>query len=259
MPAQFTFLGTGTSQGIPVVGCDCAVCASPDPRDTRLRSSALVRDADTTLLIDCGPDARVQLLAAGVRQLDAVVITHEHNDHIIGLDDLRPLIFKQRAPVRLYAEPRVQASIRERFAYAFAEHPYPGAPRFELLDLAPGERLQVGTLPAVEPLRIMHGELPILGFRIGGLAYLTDVKTVPAATRARLADVDTLVTSSLHHHAHHSHMNLPETLAFVEEVGAPRTYLIHMSHLMGLHAAGQQVLPQGVAYAYDGLSLELPV
>ncbi len=248
-------LGTGTSQGVPVIGCRCGVCLSPDPRDKRFRCAGLLSDGLTSVLIDCGPDVRQQLLRAGTTQLDAVVITHEHNDHIIGLDDLRPFIFRQRKPFLVYAEPRVQREIRERFAYAFAEQHYPGAPEFELRDLTPGEAVTVGTLPPITPLRVMHGPLPILGFRVSALAYLTDVKTVPPDTLAALEDLDHLVTSALHDHGHHSHMSIEEATAFAKTTDAGRTHFIHMSHLAPRHRDLEARLA-GVAHvAYDGLVL----
>ena len=247
-------LGTGTSQGIPVIGCGCAVCRSPDPRDKRQRCAALFSDGRTSVLVDCGPDVRQQLLRAGTTHLDAVVITHEHNDHIIGLDDLRPFIFRQGGrPFRIYAEPRVQAEIRQRFAYAFAEQHYPGAPRFELLDARPGEDIHVGTLPPIRPLRVMHGRLPILGYRVAELAYLTDVKTAPAETMHGLRGLSVLVTSALHRYEHHSHMTLLEAQAFAKTVGARATYFIHMSHLAPPHAELEAALGAGVNVGYDGL------
>ena len=244
-----------------MVGCTCPVCRSDDPRDERLRTSALLRGpADASaLLIDCGPDARAQLLRAGVMDLDAVLLTHEHNDHLIGLDDLRPFVFKRRAPVRIYAEPRVLASIRERFAYAFAKTPYPGAPRFELLDVAPGDVLRVGGLPPVELLRVMHGRLPILGLRVGDTAYLTDVKALPAETLARLRGLGCLFVSALHRLEHHSHLSLEGALALAGRIGARSTYLIHMSHLMGAHREVGAELPAGVGLGWDGLEVGVAV
>ncbi len=258
MATTFTLLGTGTSQGVPVIGCDCKVCRSSDSRDTRLRASAVLQDRDATVLIDCGPDVRYQLLRAGVQRIDAVLITHDHNDHIIGLDDLRPFIFKQRKPIRIYAEPRVQASIRERFSYAFAKTPYPGAPRFKLVELVPEQIITIGSLPPITALRVFHGNLEILGFKIGAaLAYLTDVKALPRATMEHLRGLDTIITSALHHHAHHSHMNLAEALELHAQLSPRLHYLIHMSHLIGLQAEVEAFLPEGVKLAYD--TLQLPV
>lgn len=240
-----------------MIGCPCEVCKSTDRKDKRLRCSALLDDGNTRILIDCGPDVRQQLLKTGIDSLDAVVITHEHNDHLIGLDDLRPFIFKRKSAFPIYAEPRVQKEIRERFAYAFAKTPYPGAPRFELIDLEIGKALQFGTLPPLIPLRIMHGNLPIVGFRVSQLAYLTDVKHVPEETRASLTGLDTLVTSLLHQRDHHSHMNEVEALAFANEIAARQTRFIHMSHNAGFHESIDERLPADKRLGYDGLVIEV--
>ena len=253
---SLTLLGTGTSGGVPAIGCRCRTCLSADPRDKRLRCAGLLTDGRTSVLIDCGPDVRAQLLRAGVTHLDAVVVTHEHNDHIIGLDDLRPFIFRQRGrPFRIYAEARVRAEIQQRFAYAFAEEPYPGAPRFELLDAAPGEALHIGTLPPITPVRVLHGSLPILGYRCGALAYLTDVKTVPEETLEALRDIKVLVTSALHRHRHHAHMTLLEAAAFAKTVGAEETVFIHMSHLAPPHRELVETAGVGTRFGFDGLRL----
>ena len=254
-PPLLELLGTGTSQGIPVVGCTCAVCRSDDEHDKRLRCAALLRRGETTVLIDCGPDIRMQLLRAGVSDVDAVLITHDHNDHIIGLDDLRPIIFRRTHPVRIFAERRVADSIRKRFAYAFEKHPYPGAPRFELCDLEAGQWLHIGELPPIEALRIMHGSLPILGFRCGPVAYLTDVKEVPAETRKSLLGLQRLVTGALQHHSHHSHMTVEEALALIAELSPEQAYLTHLSHLAGTHRELLNGMPPDVLPAHDGLQL----
>ena len=254
---SLTFLGTGTSQGIPVIGCRCATCLSNDPRDKRLRVAALLSNGNTNVLIDCGPDVRQQLLRAGVTTIDALLLTHEHNDHIIGLDDLRPLIFARRRPFVVYAEGRVLAEIQQRFAYAFAADPYPGAPSFELHDISPGHELHIGDLPPIEPLRVEHGRLPILGYRCGKLAYLTDVKRVPAATQERLAGLDVLVTSALHDYDHHSHMSLEQAQAFAKTVDAATTYFLHMSHFAGPHRELAARLSPKQQLAYDNLRLTI--
>ena len=257
LSTTLTLLGTGTSQGIPVIACSCEVCASENPKDKRLRCSALLDNGHSRVLIDCGPDVRQQLLRTGIDSLDAVVITHEHNDHLIGLDDLRPFIFKRKSAFPIYAEPRVQAEIRQRFAYAFAKTPYPGAPKFELIDIEVGEALTIGTLPPIMPLRVMHGKLPIVGFRVSKTGYLTDVKSVPEETRTSLAGLDTLVTSLLHQHDHHSHMNEDEALAFAAEIAAEQTRFIHMSHKAGFHESMNARLPADKKLGYDGLVLEV--
>lgn len=252
---SLTLLGTGTSQGVPVIGCRCPVCLSADPRDKRFRVSGLVSNGNINVLIDCGPDVRQQLLRAGVTRVDAVVITHEHNDHIIGLDDLRPLIFAQRRPFLIYAEARVLTEIRVRFAYAFAAKPYPGAPSFELRELTPGIPIQIGDLPEIVPVRVMHGDLPILGFRVGKMAYLTDVKSIPLQSLDQLRGLRWLVTSALHEFDHHSHMTIAEAQAFAKTVGAQNTYFIHMSHHAGKHVDLESALSPGLRVAYDGLVL----
>ncbi len=250
-----TMLGTGTSQGVPVIGCRCPTCLSPDPRDKRLRVSGMISNGNTNVLIDCGPDVRQQLLRVGITRVDALLLTHEHNDHLVGLDDLRPLMFARRKPFLVYAEGRVLEEIRTRFAYAFAKNPYPGAPSFDLREIGPGQSLRVGDLPAIEPLRVMHGGLPILGYRIGSLAFLTDVKSVPAESLARLADLDVLITSALHEFDHHSHMTIEEAVAFAKTVRALRTYFVHMSHHAAPHAVLELTLPHTVHLAYDNLRL----
>jgi len=216
-----------------VIACTCEVCKSLDQKDKRLRCSALLDNTETRVLIDCGPDVRQQLLKSEVDSLDAV------------------------SPFPIYAEPRVQEEIRERFAYAFAKTPYPGAPRFELIDLEVGTPLQIGTLPPILPLRVMHGKLPIIAFRIGQTAYLTDVKAVPAITRSALTNLDTLVTSLLHQREHHSHMNEDEAIKFATEIAAKQTRFIHMSHLAGFHESVEQRLPVDQKLGFDGLVIEI--
>jgi phosphoribosyl 1,2-cyclic phosphate phosphodiesterase len=255
-PLKVTILGTGTSQGIPVIGCSCRVCRSADPRDQRLRVAALLSWDDQHVVIDTGPDFRQQMLRAGPEHLDAVLLTHEHNDHIIGLDDVRPYNFKQGKNMPVYGLPRVVAEVRQRFAYVFAAQRYPGAPLIELHEIAPGEALLIGERPFT-PLSVMHGQLPILGFRTGTFAYLTDVKTLPATTLALLQGVRTLVLSALHHRPHHSHLNLAEALELIGIIRPERTFLTHLSHHMGLHAEVEADLPPGVYLAYDGLEIEI--
>ena len=253
---KLTLLGTGTSQGIPVIGCDCAVCSSTDPRDKRLRCAALLETDTETLVIDVGPDFRQQMLREGVTKLDAALITHDHNDHIIGLDDIRPFNFRQRSDLPVYAEPRVQKVLLQRFEYVFAENKYPGAPSVQLRSLNPDEVLKIGETE-VQVVRVQHGNLPIVGFRFGDLAYLTDVKTLPEEELEKLRGLKILVTSALHHYPHHSHMNLEEATAFAQRVGAEQTYFIHLSHHAGRHAELEQTLPPNISLGYDGLSLHL--
>jgi len=251
---KLTLLGTGTSQGVPVIGCDCEVCTSANPRDNRLRSSALLSHDDTNIVIDVGPDFRQQMLRARVRHIDGILLTHEHNDHVIGLDDVRPFNFRSGHPVTVYALPRVAEQVRRRFEYVFDE-PIPGLPRIELLTLDKNYPFYIGNVQ-VQPIEIMHGRLPILGFRFGDLAYLTDVKTVLPAEKEKLSGLKHLITSALHHREHPVHMNLEEALAFIADVAPERAWLTHISHQMGLANQVKNELPPGVALAYDGLEIE---
>ncbi len=253
---KVTILGTGTSQGVPVIGCDCVVCQSNDPKDKRRRVSILIEKKDTTVLIDCGPDFRCQMLDQQISSLDAVVLSHEHTDHMMGLDDLRPLMFKAKKPMAIYALHRVIADVEKRFAYAFEPSPYPGVPRFEMNSVDYFDSIRVGSLD-IHLMKIMHGKLPILGFRVENFAYLTDVKTIPTTTLKGLEGLDTLVLSALHEYDHHAHLTLQEAIDYSSKIGAKRTYFTHMSHYMGLHERVNQRLPSDIKLAYDGQILKL--
>jgi phosphoribosyl 1,2-cyclic phosphate phosphodiesterase len=256
---RFTFLGTGTSQGVPVIGCRCGVCTSDDPRDNRLRCSALItidyQDIVTNIVIDTGPDFRQQMLRAHVADIDAVLYTHEHSDHTAGLDDVRPFNFRQRRPMPLYATPSVQTALRARFDYAFAENPYPGAPQLDLITINKNDTIRINNI-TVQPVGIMHGALPILGFRIGDLTYITDCKSIEPAEMAKIEGTKILILDALHHSEHHSHLNLAQALDIVAILKPERAYFIHCSHHMGKAADINPTLPDGVEVAYDGLSFE---
>lgn len=251
------FLGTGTSQGVPMIGCACAVCRSADPRDKRLRSSALVRVDDRTLLIDAGPDLRQQMLRSDVQELDAVLLTHEHMDHIAGIDDLRAFNFKQQRPMDIHANAATLDAVRRMFHYAFAEDRYPGVPELNLHAIAEGVFTAAGV--EVIPFEVMHYNLPVLGFRIAGLGYITDAKAVPPETVNALKGIDTLVVNALRRKEHLSHLNLAQALELVKAIGPRRAYFIHMSHLLGSHAEVNAELPAGVELAYDGLVVDVSV
>ncbi|MDX1942019.1 MAG: MBL fold metallo-hydrolase [Saprospiraceae bacterium] len=232
------------------------MCTSHDPRDHRLRVSALIRIGNKNIAIDCGPDFRQQMLRANITSLDAILMTHEHNDHVIGLDDVRPFNFRQQRDMAIYATMKVQQELRQRFAYAFEENPYPGAPRFRLHTIAKDAPFQVEGIP-VAPIEVMHGGMPVLGFRIGDFTYLTDVKTVSDIELEKIKGSKVLVTSALHHAWHHSHANLEEALALVAKVRPEQAFFTHISHSMGLYEELSKTLPPGIALAYDGLEIQI--
>ncbi len=277
---KLTFLGTGTSQGVPMIACPCEVCHSTDPRDRRLRTSALVqvgRDnagrADScegseeetlNIVIDAGPDFRAQMLAANVTRLDAILLTHEHKDHTGGIDDVRAYNYFEQAPLDIWATERVEEAVRKDYYYAFEEHPYPGAPEIALHTIPDGPfdggngRGEFNVKGIwVTPVYGMHMKLPVTGFRIGKLAYLTDFNHIEEDEVEKLRGVEVLVVNALGHREHISHFNLAQAIDLARRVGAPRTFLTHMSHRMGLYADIDPTLPEGVHLAYDGLTIYL--
>jgi phosphoribosyl 1,2-cyclic phosphate phosphodiesterase len=221
-----------------------------------LRTSILISDGPTNIVIDCGPDFRQQMLREQVDHLEAVVLTHEHNDHIIGMDDVRPYNFLKREDMPVYATARVAEELRTRFAYVFAENPYPGAPMLKLNYISKAADFSINKLE-LTPIEVQHGNMPVLGFRIGSFTYITDMKTISAEEKEKVKGSKYLVVNALHHSEHHSHLNLPEALAFIAEIGPERAFLTHMSHRMGLHEEVNRTLPEGVELAYDGLVLEV--
>ncbi|MTB49746.1 MBL fold metallo-hydrolase [Lewinella sp. W8] len=247
-----TIVGTATSQGVPVLGCDCPVCTSGDPRDQRLRASVLLRNGTETLAVDAGPDFRTQLLRERVHSLAGLILTHEHNDHTAGLDDVRPYCFRQKIDMPVYCLPRVAEELRSRFAYAFSD--YPGVPRLDIREVGFGEEINFNGR-AVTLLEVLHGKLPILGLRIGDLAYLTDAKTLPERTLRQLRGVKTVIISALHHQGTHSHLSLEEALEYVERIGAERGVITHLSHRMGTAAAVEAMLPDKVRCGFDGMRI----
>ena len=259
---KLTFLGTGTSTGVPQIGCRCIVCTSTDKRDQRQRCSSLIEVEDDTapdgvrrILIDCSPDFRQQMLSIDFKRLDAILITHEHFDHVGGLDDLRP--YSIFGDVNLYAEPFCAQHLIERIPYCFTpkEKRYPGVPAINMNTINPDVPFQLGKV-TVLPLRVMHGKLPILAFRIGQLGYVTDMKTAPEETINKLRGVSTLVVNGLRHYPHPTHQTIEEAIELSKKINYPETYLIHMSHHIGLHADEEAALPSHVHMAYDGLEIE---
>lgn len=261
---ELTFLGTGTSTGVPQLRCGCPACTSADPRDRRLRTSALIETGGKRLLVDCGPDFHQQMLRHGSRsredRLDALLVTHQHYDHVGGIDDLRPYCHQEDMKddgFPVYCQADVARDLRARLPYSFNEHPYPGVPRFALREIKAGcpfEAAGVGVLP----VKVNHYILDILGFRIGSLGYITDAKVVPEETVEAMEGVDTLVINALRRKRHLSHITLDEALGLIVRVNPRVAYLTHISHDMGRHADVAPVLPGNVFLAYDGLKIHIP-
>ncbi|WP_442588289.1 MBL fold metallo-hydrolase [Pedobacter sp. AW31-3R] len=250
---KVTFLGTGTSQGVPVIGCSCEVCTSDDPHDKRLRTSVLLETADKVIVIDSGPDFRYQMLRAKVKNLDAIVFTHEHKDHIAGLDDIRPFNYLLQKDIAVYATERVQEGLKREFAYIFSGVHYPGIPEIAMHTISGEHSFSIGETRFI-PLDVMHYKLPILGYRIGDFTYITDAKTIPEHSTEKIRGTKVLVINALQIGDHISHFTLNEALAFAADIGAEMTYFTHMSHNLGKHADIEALLPENVRLAYDGLS-----
>ncbi|MDT0646430.1 MBL fold metallo-hydrolase [Zunongwangia sp. F260] len=249
------FLGTGTSQGIPIIGSDHPVCLSQNPKDTRLRVSVLVEWAGYNLLVDCGPDFRSQMLANNVKKLDAIIYTHEHNDHTAGLDDIRPFFFRQ-GDIPIFAHKRVLKALRSRFDYIFAsENKYPGAPGVIEFEIENKPFIFEGL--TIIPIDFRHNRLQVFGFRFEDFAYLTDLKSIEDEEVEKLRDVKVLVVNALRREPHHSHFNLEEALKFIERVKPETAYLTHISHLLGFHDEVENELPENVHLAYDNLKIEI--
>lgn len=254
---KVTLLGTGTSQGIPVIGCQCPVCQSTDPKDKRLRTAALLQANGKQLAIDCGPDFREQMLRAKVQDLDAILLTHQHNDHIIGLDDVRPFNFMNQTDMPVYCTQAVEEELKQRFSYIFAtENRYPGAPMVHLHRIHKEAPFQAAGLP-IQGVKVWHGKMPVMGFRIGRFAYITDVREIPEEERPKLRGLHTLVLSALHRKPHHSHLTLEQALELIQELQPQQAYLTHISHRMGKHADVMRELPRGVELGYDGLTFSV--
>jgi phosphoribosyl 1,2-cyclic phosphate phosphodiesterase len=252
---KLTFLGTGTSQGIPVLTCKCDVCLSNDYRDRRFRTSALISTNSTTLVIDAGPDFRTQMLQADVRKLDAVFLTHAHHDHVSGMDDVRAYNFAQKKPVPVYGNRECLSHISRYYDYAFEEDKYPGVPEFELKELDQ-QAVIIGDIQIL-PVPVLHGKLPILGYRIGNVAYVTDASFIPESSILLLEGVKILVVNALRQKEHHSHFNIQQALEMIYKIHPVRAYLTHLSHMAGRHEDIAASLPDNVSPAYDGLSIEV--
>lgn len=252
---KLRILGSGTSTGVPEIGCTCPVCTSTDRRDNRLRASSLLYTDDAVILIDCGPDFREQMLrTATFEKLDGVLITHEHYDHVGGLDDLRP--FGRFGDIPIYCDSYTAEHQRLRMPYCFVDKKYPGVPRVYLQEIEAGNPFDINQTE-VMPIKVMHGRLPILGYRIGGrLGYVTDMLTMPDESYEQLRGLDVLVVNALRPQSHPTHQSISEALVTAERIGAKETYFIHMSHHAGLHAELSKQVPPHIHYAYDGLEID---
>lgn len=255
MAGQLIILGSGTSQGVPVIGCDCEVCKSKNPLDQRFRASVYVNLNGHAIQVDCGPDFRQQFLSNNLHHIDLLLLTHEHQDHIAGMDDLRPLIFRQKKGVRVLATERVQNRLKEMYSYAFEEIKYPGAPSFDLEEMPRVIGLDDQT--HIVPIKVTHGLWPVLGFRFGKVVYLTDCKGVEPGEEVKFKGADTLIVSGLRHKTHHSHFSLDEAIEFGKQHAFNRIIITHISHDLGLHEEVSKNLPEGVELAYDGQVIDL--
>ena len=251
---KLTFLGTGTSCGVPTIGCQCRVCQSTNPKDKRLRCSALVETAHTRLLIDCGPDFRQQMMGQPFRRIDGILITHAHYDHMGGMDDVRP--YCQFGEINVYADPIARKGLLEMLPYCFAEHRYPGVPAIGLHEIHKHKAFTIGDFNIL-PIEVMHHDLPILGYRIGPLTYITDMKTINDEELPYIEGTELLVVNALREKPHHSHQTLTDAVRFARRVGARQTYLIHSSHDIGLHDEVNAQLPSDIQLAYDGQVVEV--
>jgi phosphoribosyl 1,2-cyclic phosphate phosphodiesterase len=252
--ATITFLGTGTSQGVPFIGCSCKVCTSDNPKDKRLRTSIWVKTDTTSVVIDTGPDFRYQMLRANVPTLDAVVYTHGHKDHVAGLDDVRAYNYWQNSGINLFADAFTEEVLRREFRYAFSGERYPGIPVLDIIPME-GNPFSVGDIH-FEPIKVMHYKLPIYGYRIEDFTYITDANYIAPEELEKIKGSKILVLNALRHESHVSHFNLNEAVALAQEIGAEQTYLIHASHQLGLHDELERDLPPGIFMTYDGLVLE---
>ncbi len=251
---QLEFLGTGTSQGVPVIGCRCPVCLSDDIRDKRLRSSVVVSTNGTRILIDTGPDLRYQLLRSGNVDVDAVLYTHEHMDHVAGMDDLRAINFLQRKSMPLYGHEGAEEALRRIYHYAFARERYPGAPLVHFNRIG-NEPFRIGNLNVI-PIEVKHGGMPVFGFRFADLTYITDAKDIDSDELEKVKGSRTVVLNALRKTEHHSHFNLEQAVEIMEGINPEQGYFTHISHLLGNHAEVEKELPQNIHLAYDGLIIE---
>jgi phosphoribosyl 1,2-cyclic phosphate phosphodiesterase len=256
MSVRITFLGTGTSQGVPLIACPCPVCQSSDPRDKRLRSSILIQSDTTTVVIDAGPDFRQQLIRANVKRLDAVVFTHSHKDHLAGLDDIRAFNYLQGKAMDLYATQATQQQIRTEFAYIFAEHKYPGIPEVNMIEIDKDAVFTVGDIQ-LKAIEVMHYKMQVLGFRVHDFTYITDANFIAPAEIEKIEGSKYLVLNALRREPHISHFTLEQAVDMAHRIHAKHTYFTHISHQLGFHEDVNQELGDNISLAYDMLSFEI--
>ena len=252
---KITMLGTGTSQGVPVIACDCSVCTSEDERDKRLRCSVLVSAHGENFCIDSGPDFRQQMLRAQVKTLSGIIFTHEHKDHIAGLDDVRAFNFKEKKDMDIFCTAPVEKALRREFFYAFEENKYPGVPSLNMVSIN-DQPFHLSNGLELIPIKVMHYKMPVLGFRIRDFTYITDAKTVSEEEKEKIRGSKILIVNALRKQEHISHFNLEEALAFIADINPEKAYLTHISHLFGTHEEISKLLPPNVYPAYDGLTFE---
>ena len=253
-----TVVGSGTSQGIPVIACHCTVCKSDNKKDHRLRSSIHIQHNDKSIVIDTGPDFRQQMLQNQIEYLDAVLFTHEHKDHVAGLDDVRPYNFKQKKPVDIYCSNRVFEALKREYIYIFdPKFKYPGIPQINRISIDKNSTIQIGNT-AIKPVEVMHYKLPVLGFRMNNFAYITDAKTISDEEKEKIKDLDVLIINALRKEEHISHLNLEQAIEMINDLSPKKAYLTHISHHMGLHEEIESSLPENIKLAYDGLQIKLP-
>jgi phosphoribosyl 1,2-cyclic phosphate phosphodiesterase len=251
---KVTFLGTGTSSGVPMIGCDCEVCTSANPKDKRLRSSIMVQTKYTTVVVDTTPDFRYQMLRLGVKNVDAIIFTHPHKDHIAGLDDVRAFNFHTKKPMEVYANYLTEEALRRDFYYAFSDTKYPGIPEININTIS-NEPFTINDL-IIEPILVWHLKMPVLGFRFGPFTYITDANRIEDDEKEKVKGSKAMVVNALRKKEHISHYNLDEAVALVQELQVPNAYFTHISHQLGLHDAIENELPTGIHLSYDGLMLE---
>jgi phosphoribosyl 1,2-cyclic phosphate phosphodiesterase len=259
-PLKITFLGTGTSSGVPMIACNCAVCTSADKKDKRLRSSILVESDSTSFVVDTTPDFRYQMLRANVKKLDAVLFTHPHKDHVAGLDDVRAFNFFQHKAMPVYSNSLTEEALKREFAYAFSDKKYPGVPELNLITIN-DQPFYIGDIPVL-PIEVWHHKMPVLGFRFGRFTYITDANRIAAAEQEKIKGSDVLVLNALRKEKHISHYNLDEAVAEVQGLQIAKSYFTHISHQLGRHQDVNAVLPAGIELAWDGMELlfeELPL